>query len=91
MFGVNTFLGTNTDLIDSVSIAFDKKKVIVQYCNGKNLDFCDNIPKNLATEFGKQNIGGGYRLFKKDGCKVFKNPIEISFDQADYEKATPFL
>lgn len=91
LFGVNTFLGTNTDLIDSVSIAFDKKKVIVQYCNGKNLDFCDNIPKNLATEFGKQNIGGGYRLFKKDGCKVFKNPIEISFDQADYEKATPFL
>ena len=87
LFGVNTFLGINTDLIDSVSIVFGEKKVMVQYCNGKNLDFCDNIPKNLATEFGKQNIGGGYRLFKKDGCKVFKNPIEISFDQADYDMA----
>lgn len=91
LFGVNTFLGINTDLIDSVSIAFDEKKVMVQYCDGKNLDFCDNIPKNLATEFGRQNIGGGYRLSKKDGCKVFKNPIEISFDQYDYEKATPIL
>jgi hypothetical protein len=87
--GLDTFLGISGSQIDSVALIFNNNKVIVQYCNGKSLGFCDNITKNIELGFDNQFIGGAYKILKKNGCKVYKKPIEITFDQSDYDRAVP--
>lgn len=72
------------EIIDSIVIDFGSKRKIVQYCEFKKLAVC-NIPKNLIT------IPSGYDSGKKKrariGYDIVKPPIEVIFDQSDYDRA----
>jgi hypothetical protein len=86
----DSFFGIYGSEIDSVNIKFNSTRIIIQYCNGKNLSFCPDIERNILLEYSKQNNGGS-TIFSldKEKCKVLKKPIEISFDQSDYDRAIP--
>ena len=90
---VDNYLGVFSDNLDSVNIKFNNEKIIIQYCDGKNLSFCPNIIKNILLEWDKQvpTVGGSVKLFKKNGCQILKNPYEFYFDQSDYDRAVPIV
>lgn len=72
---------------DSVVIDFGAKRKLVQFCESKKLSVC-NVPKNLIT------ISMEYYVLKRRrkriGYDIVKPPIEVIFDQIDYDRAVPY-
>jgi hypothetical protein len=88
---LNNYLGVSDDLLDSVNIIFDEKKIVTQYCNGKYLMECPAIIKNVFTEYEVNAYPRGRLKFslKSNKIRYYKKPIEIIFDQSDYDRAVP--
>lgn len=87
---VDTFFGLNSLDIDSTNIKFSNEKIIVEYCFGKTISFCNTDEKSLYSVYSRQNIGGGTRFsLNSEKCKILKDPIEITFNQSDYDRAVP--
>ena len=88
---INNYLGVFADEIDSLNIKFNNERIIVQFCDGRNLTFCPNIEKNIFYEWDNQTpaVGNEVKLFKKNGCQVLKNPYEFTFYQSDFDRSVP--
>ncbi|MCU0351803.1 MAG: hypothetical protein MUF43_13400 [Flavobacterium sp.] len=74
-------------LRDSVVIIFSNKKVIKQWCDGKDLRTCTDIPKNIANiAYDTENLINDK---KRKGFKKYIGTISILFSDADNTNATP--
>jgi hypothetical protein len=73
-------------IIDSISITFDNKKYIIQYCDGKPLaDFGNcKVDKNLQQP-ERTSTGKSF-----DGIK-YNSVFSVAFDNLDYEKTTELI
>lgn len=69
---------------DSIVIAFDNKKNIIQYCSGKYLFSCQDIAKNLTNT----SFATSYEEIKKNqNGKYIVEKYTYGFDDSDYLKA----
>lgn len=78
------------DTVDSLNIKFDNEKMVTQYCNGVAINNCgDGVIFNNLVDYKDGTRGTKTKLFKEDGCKVYKKEFNFIIDESDYKRAVP--